>query len=1243
MEIFLLTLIILIGYFFISLSNNKRSQKEKLQTLQRLKQEQDQRRIEEDERKKEARRKLFEDTLKREVPIALKFLQEIELQKKEYFTDMAKQKIITDYKRFNESCIKDSSDGTLNQFIQVYSHLDKLIVKWNKEYVQRELKQNDSFFSNIDGKSLDDQQRTAVVIDESNNLILAGAGSGKTLTIAGKVKYLVEQKKVSPDEILLVTYTKKAATEMEERITNKMNIPIESMTFHKLGLRMITQKREQFPNVSNQLNKIILDYFENEILSNSLLMNKVIYFFSYYINIPPEYEKYENLGDMYSHLKSTNLETIKSKFEKDIKALKQDRFTIAGEEVKSIEEVIIANFLYLNGIEYEYEKIYPYPSPDPYRKRYQPDFYLPEYDIYIEHFGISENNQTPWLSPIEEKKYLEGMKWKREFHATNQTTLLETYSYFNKNGVLLYKLESLLKKNGVNIRPRNLQDIYKQIYITQKEKDRDFGEIVKLIQTFIGLFKSKGNTADDFKVIQSEILKNEAHLFIKDRNLLLLSIIESVFTYYEAELKIAEAIDFADMINEATVLIEQNQVSYPKYKYIIVDEYQDISFDRFKLIRALKDQTQAKIMCVGDDWQSIYRFAGSDLQLFIDFERFFGFTQQLKIEKTYRNSQALVKTAGNFVMKNKNQIKKRLTSPKSLEQPVVIYGFNKDFSLAFEKALQDILIHHGENSTVLILGRNNYDLNRIEQLGNHLFTIRQKETKTIIQYQKHPKMVIEFLTVHRSKGLEADNVIVINVENKTSGFPNKISDDSILSYVLTDSDDFPFAEERRLFYVAITRTRNKTYLIAPQQDSSIFVEELVKELRIPFQVVTNEESIREYPKCSHCKTGTLIIRENKTSNQNFLGCTNFPNCSQSFKDLTLIQDQVICPDCKGYMIKRNSKEGAFYGCSNYPHCKIIIDIQSISNTNLNKPVLLDPLKESESTVVSQPSNSQMKTKDSTTVIKTPLTPYEMGETLNIQFIPTLINCLTNDKESRLAVSAIGKIASANPGKCNIAIEPLINCFYSKGLQTWQSTCKSLQYFKLNDAQINEILAVLSLEKTPSIIRAMESLMLVQNNTITNVKHIERDISKAKSKNVTTKKSSSKIIEQKEEYSKTALGELKLKSDQFFNQNINNKETLDINYKLIQSGNSHIKYFRRLAKAYSKLNRIDDAITIYKKILKVIPNDNEAVDFMEIYSKGYYQKYSNKVYGGTYRDVFSPPPEEILKYLGEKNPMDIFKK
>lgn len=868
-----------------------------------------------------------EEALKLQVPVALEFLKEVEQLKEGYFTNTSCEEISQKYSEFHATCLKETKDEVMEMFISTYANLNSLVKSWNEEFVRREMSFNETFLSDIDGKSLDQQQREAVVTDEVNNLILAGAGSGKTLTIAAKVKYLVERKKVDPNEILLLTFTKKAAVEMEERITTKMKIPVESMTFHKLGLRIIKQGRESAPEISDQLRESILDYFEREILTNPDLMGKVVHFFSYYINVPKDYEEFDSLGDMFTHYKTANLETIKSKVEKDTSNLKNQRYTIAGEEVRSIEEVVIANFLYLNGVAYEYERDYPFPNPDPYRKKYQPDFYLPEYDLYLEHFGITENNKTPWLSRIEEKKYLEGMKWKREFHAQNNTKLLETYSYFNKNGLLQKKLEAILKQQGVKFQTRNLEEIYKRIYLTQKFKDRDFGEIIKLINTFIGLFKSINFKQDEFQKIRDEIKIREKNTFLKERNLLLLSIIEPIYSHYQKTLTDANAIDFSDMINEAKEYIENNQVHLTSYKYIIVDEYQDISFARYKLVKALRDQTNAKIICVGDDWQSIYRFAGSDIQLFIDFQKFFGFARLLRIEKTYRNSQELINIAGKFVMKNKNQFTKKLESPLNLKNPISMYGYDRDFHLALKRALDDIVTKYGPKSSVMVLGRNNFDLEKVKEDPQKSFVVTQNEEKTLIRYRDEPALKIEFLTVHRSKGLEADNVILINLENKAAGFPNKISDDNILHYVLTNSDDFMYAEERRLFYVALTRTKNQTYLIAPQNNKSIFVEELMKEQRVHFHLVTEEATIENHPKCPHCQTGIMVIRENAATKQRFLGCTNYPVCQQSFKDLSLITDQVICPSCKGYMQKRKGKYGSFYGCRNYPHCSSTMKIE----------------------------------------------------------------------------------------------------------------------------------------------------------------------------------------------------------------------------------------------------------------------------------------------------------------------------
>lgn len=864
--------------------------------------------------------------IQKQLQIAKKFHADLTFLREQYITNSNKLHIQNEYKDFFLSCIKDSSNQVIDHFIKMYTELDLNVRIYNKIFTNKEIIKNQELLSDIDGKSLDEQQIVAVVTDEDNNLVLAGAGSGKTLTIAGKVKYLVKAKKVDPKDILLLSFTKKAAEEMRERIVDKMNIDVESKTFHKLGLDIITQARGEHPEIAENLGEVIKDYFEHHILKDRVTMGKVVTFFSYYLKIPPDYETFNNIGEMYNHLKTTNLETIKSKIEKEISGLKKEKFTIAGEEVKSIEEAIIANFLYLNGVEYSYEKLYPYPNPDRFRKAYKPDFHLPEYDLYLEHFGITKDYRTPWLSSIEEQKYLDGIRWKRDFHTSNRTTLLETYSYFNKEGDILVELKKLLIRNGVVLKPRNLEEIYLQIYFTKNKKNRDFGEIEKLIQTFIGLFKSKGYSEKDFTKIKTLIQKDTTHSFIRERQILLLSIIENIYNLYQNRLQSIGAIDFPDMINIATDIVLSDEYKSTFYQYIIIDEFQDISFARYRLVKALRERNNTKVLSVGDDWQSIYRFAGSDLQLFADFEQYFGFAELMKIERTYRNSQQLVDTAGEFMMKNKSQLPKSLRSSKDMLRPIQIYGYDRDFLLAFERAIQDILNSSGRVGSILILGRNNYDVLKLEDNENNLFQIKKDKTKTFVIYKQRPEVVIEFLTVHRSKGLEADNVIVINLENKITGFPNTMSDDLILKYVLTEPDMFPHSEERRLFYVAITRTRNKTYLLAPQNNSSIFIEELVKELKIPFQIVTDEESILDHPHCTYCTTGKLVIRENKKDRTNFLGCTNYPTCSQSFKEISLLANSVVCSQCGGYMVKRKGSKGEFYGCTNFPYCRSIINV-----------------------------------------------------------------------------------------------------------------------------------------------------------------------------------------------------------------------------------------------------------------------------------------------------------------------------
>jgi DNA helicase-4 len=781
------------------------------------------------------------------------FIKAVETAKQDYFRYSVKESLKEDYKKLYKKFSNPlynslSKYPNVQQFKRIYPQLDKLVKEWNTEFVKSELTVHANFLSNIDGKSLDDQQRRAVIVDEDNNLVLAGAGSGKTLTISGKVKYLVDKKNVNPDDILLISFTRKAADEMQERITNRLKINVEAKTFHKLGLDIISRYKGVRPDVFEELPKVIDEYFNEEIKRDKEVIRSLIEFFGYYLNIPKDLEEYDTLGDAYEHVKNSDFETLKSKIE----FAKNTKTTIKGETVRSLEEVTIANFLYLNGVNYTYEKEYPYEytsDDDKYRKKYKPDFYLDDYDIYLEHFGITKDFRAPWLTPVEEQKYIEGIFWKRDLHKKMNTTLIETYSYYNKDGMLLSNLDRLLKYKGVKYCDIDHKEIYEMLF--SQRKDNYFEEFKKLIQTFIGLFKSRGYSEENFEELIA-IANGYKNTFLRQRTILFLSIVKPIFSKYQSVLENSRYIDFNDMINIATDIIRNGLITL-SYKYIIVDEYQDISMSRFNLVKEIKKQTNARLMVVGDDWQSIYRFTGSDIDLFTSFKKYFGFCEIMKIEKTYRNSQELIHIAGDFIMKNPKQLKKDLVSDKHNSNPIRLFGFNADIKTAVKKAIDEIIYLFGKESEIMILGRTNYDIEVLN--GSEEFSIIKNRDGVFLKDNRYPDLQMSFLTAHKSKGLEANNVIIINLHNRLLGFPNKISDDPVLSLVLTDSDSFEYAEERRLFYVALTRTKNSTYLMVPDQHPSVFVDELIQTHNLVFNMATDEKSIMDNPNCPVCQKG----------------------------------------------------------------------------------------------------------------------------------------------------------------------------------------------------------------------------------------------------------------------------------------------------------------------------------------------------------------------------------------------------
>lgn len=309
----------------------------------------------------------------------------------------------------------------------------------------------------------------------------------------------------------------------------------------------------------------------------------------------------------------------------------------------------------------------------------------------------------------------------------------------------------------------------------------DYKELKMLIINLIKIFKTNNKTKDDFK----KLFKIDSFL--------------SKYTYiikcfYENDLASSNSFDFDDLIIKATHVLNKAT----KYKYIIVDEFQDTSNIRFNLINKIRVLNNATLFCVGDDYQSIYHFSGCNLNIFFNFTKLIPNSVILKLKYTYRNSMELISVSSRFVMKNNFQIKKELLSNKHLNRPVeFIYYLNP--KRAFIKIYNKLKMK-GE---LLVLGRNNFDIK----------TFSQEE-------------IPEFMSVHSSKGLESDNVILLNMTDGMYGFPNKIINSKLLEELHPSDKSFLYAEERRLFYVALTRTKNKVYILVPIFKKSSFIKEL---------------------------------------------------------------------------------------------------------------------------------------------------------------------------------------------------------------------------------------------------------------------------------------------------------------------------------------------------------------------------------------------------------------------------------
>ena len=294
----------------------------------------------------------------------------------------------------------------------------------------------DAVFDNVNGKSLDKEQRTAVLCNAKSNLTIAGAGSGKTLTICGKVKYLLETGLAKKDEILLLSYSRASADDLENKI-NSVATGLTVETFHALGLKILTESNGKKKAIEEQLKSYITQFFDEELVKNPKIANETFQYIALYFYAAPTYKKkYKNDGEVFKELKTLNFVTLKDRLGK-LSGNKDKHETLKNEFVKSNEELVIANYLFTNGINYEYERPYEIETSTIDKRQYTPDFYLPDYGIYIEHYGIDRDGNAPQYDKTTSEEYVRSMQWKRQIHSDNQTKCIETFSY-EFNDCLLY-------------------------------------------------------------------------------------------------------------------------------------------------------------------------------------------------------------------------------------------------------------------------------------------------------------------------------------------------------------------------------------------------------------------------------------------------------------------------------------------------------------------------------------------------------------------------------------------------------------------------------------------------------------------------------------------------------------------------------------------------------------------------------------------------------------------------------------
>ena len=796
----------------------------------------------------------------------------------------------------------------VQRFMRLHDTIEAAAEAHNTAFMARELRECAGLFDRLERIPLTRAQRLAAVTNEDNTLVVAGAGTGKTSVVVARVGYLIRRLGVHPDQILVLAFNASAAEEVRQRIKARAQADVAVRTFHALGLSILRRHLGKRPSLSSLQDDDAALAFVTDILrrmlSEPMWSRLLTRFFVEYLAPCRGPEEFQSLHAHNAYVRGAGVVSLR------------------GEPVRTHDECTIANWLFVNGVAYEYRRPYEHHVTDEADRPYRPGFFLVESGTYLEHFGIDRKGRTaPY---IDRDTYRRRMAWVRSVHRRFGTRLVETYSSDRMDGALLERLAERLAAVKVRPKPLPLDELMPVL-----EERRAPSQLAQLVTTYLRHFKERRLDVGERKASSSE---PRAQCF--------LWLFEEVYRQYQQRLADERAIDFQDMISRAADVVEGGHARL-SFTHVLVDEFQDLSRGRARLLTSLLAQSpDRRLTCVGDDWQSIYRFAGSDLTLMTAFPQHFGHTATVTLDETFRFGQGLVDVGSRFICENPSQLRKQIRSHRELKQPpVVIIAHHRPMERdpqAHRAAMADDIrrvlrqidreLGDAETVRVCLLGRYNHSLPvpDAQSLADGL-----------------PRLMVDFRTVHRAKGLEADFVVVLELVRGRYGFPSEIVDDPLLSLVLASPDGYPHAEERRLFYVALTRARRRVYLLTSSSRRSAFVDELLGPAYAGL-VEANRDMGSRVP-CHACG-GVLVDRVKATSGARFWGCADYPYCDGSAPVCrvclrgALVLDGVllrcsepscrrhadVCPRCergrlveRSYARSRRERGRSFVACSRW--------------------------------------------------------------------------------------------------------------------------------------------------------------------------------------------------------------------------------------------------------------------------------------------------------------------------------------